>query len=739
MLNIIIIILLIHSLISFKLKPSLSVLYCGLFGFIGDSPKKFNWDKFNILGAMNDIRGGDSCGRMVNNNLEYGNDKLSKYKDYVLAYNNPPMNSLSAFGHTRKASSGGSRAEYTQPIAIWSDDEIFAKKYETAPRKWKKWADGMLEKYETFLAYSIAHNGTIHNYEEIASEYSIDHKGLNDTTVLAHILFLHGYEVLEKYQGSAALVIYDRFYEDALFLYHGKSKRYEATKEADEERPLNIWQRDNNTIYFSSERFPLQFIGGKGDEVFNLKYNTVFRVVGNIFITERKIDRSKAFQVKPWKNSNNNINYNYKRSNYEKHHFNGYGYDNDDESTYYDSIKNKGKKSKISTVPVMNIMRQKTSYDNHKAFKNLVDINFENEVFGYDSNIFTRIVYHQGFYWKCRSKNDLELLTGAYNVNLIGVIDTKFPSDHPEYYFYKGILLKNKEGFNVVTGGLAVKQVSFSKQYTNASTFSAKMCSYSKYPIHTLNPVDAKYQDIRDSSQSFYTGSYSPIFSKRTYHVERGDLMGITLRTHFNKEEVSENFQVANEVQKSFFHENWNLCGSCKTFDCDNCIVLSKDAKFLPILDKKIEIEGKSFDDLIKKNRANYYGEYDFCKGCKQRGCSTCIVLNLKGTTLPSYKKNNEETSLDDALDKSIALDTDTEMDLMGDLANEGTPLVGSETDIGNNTITKKAIEEALDKLEDSLEIANDDLEVIGEEVTTPLQETLSEFRTKLYSLKTGI
>ena len=45
---------------------------CGIAGIISTEPTKFNINHFNILGTLNDERGGDSCGIFIDKKYQYG-------------------------------------------------------------------------------------------------------------------------------------------------------------------------------------------------------------------------------------------------------------------------------------------------------------------------------------------------------------------------------------------------------------------------------------------------------------------------------------------------------------------------------------------------------------------------------------------------------------------------------------------------------------------------------------------
>ena len=53
---------------------------CGIFGYIGKR-QPLKKDVFVTLGVLNDSRGGDNCGIMINRQVEYG-EKLKLFNDF---------------------------------------------------------------------------------------------------------------------------------------------------------------------------------------------------------------------------------------------------------------------------------------------------------------------------------------------------------------------------------------------------------------------------------------------------------------------------------------------------------------------------------------------------------------------------------------------------------------------------------------------------------------------------------
>lgn len=206
------------------------ILGCGIFGIISTKKSPFDYTTFGVLGINNDSRGGDSCGVFIDGQVEYGVDKQKLFEDFM--YDSVLVQTTEechiALGHCRKASVGKVGLETAQPVCLYnSNDEI---------------------------EYVLMHNGTIHNYEELAKKYipEIDIKGMTDSQVMARIFYHKGYDALGEYNGGAVFVIVDyRKGNPMILIWKGASPKYSTSKEMEEERPLYI-SRDKDELVFSS-------------------------------------------------------------------------------------------------------------------------------------------------------------------------------------------------------------------------------------------------------------------------------------------------------------------------------------------------------------------------------------------------------------------------------------------------------------------------------------------------------
>lgn len=249
---------------------------CGLFGYLGKK-QKISFPLLNMLGIDNDSRGGDSCGIFIDGKVEYGTG-INKF--YELFYNNSKLlkevdEAEIILGHDRKASIGNISEATAQPVVIYN------------------------EKHE--VDFAMIHNGTIHNYVDLAKKYLGEYEvGMTDSQVMAKIIYLHGYDVLEEYNGSGAFVFVDyrtKKRKPQFNLFRGESlvTKYSAT--TSEERPL-FYIYDVNGIWFSSISTIFHVMCfRKNMSVFKLPTNKLVTFENNQPILIKEYDRTNKTQT----------------------------------------------------------------------------------------------------------------------------------------------------------------------------------------------------------------------------------------------------------------------------------------------------------------------------------------------------------------------------------------------------------------------------------------------------------
>lgn len=243
---------------------------CGLVGFYPKKNKNVDFDKIYFLTIAIEERGTDSCGISVGNLVYKGSGKKSKSKDFIaeeLMYGEFPSDQPVIF-HNRSA---------TIKSSLTNEDNIH-------PFVW--------ENQNSYLAG--AHNGTLTEYKDLKTKFCPQyHDSLFNIDSHYLLLSIHANmnnigEVLESYQGAAALLFYNA---DNFWAWKGANWGVE-------ERPL-YYIEDKNGWYFCSLENPLK-IAFKEDPIM-VGNNTLMRFSNGKLqqetILERKIISKVVSQV----------------------------------------------------------------------------------------------------------------------------------------------------------------------------------------------------------------------------------------------------------------------------------------------------------------------------------------------------------------------------------------------------------------------------------------------------------
>lgn len=248
---------------------------CGLAGIINKKFVSFAYSTFCTLGIANDSRGGDSCGVFIDGRYEYGTNKKKLFKDFFTESPliNTTKKSRIALLHCRKASVGLINEKTAQPVIIKNGDNI---------------------------EFVVMHNGTIHDYKELANKYipKINIAGMTDSQVMAHIFYNAGYNVLEEYNGSGVFVIIDYRYKiPKVMFFKGASAKNQYYTTVSEERPLFCCYNSRELV-FSSICSYLEALR-PSRTVYTIKPNTLCEYNGDLVII-KEYDRSKQYQDKKY-------------------------------------------------------------------------------------------------------------------------------------------------------------------------------------------------------------------------------------------------------------------------------------------------------------------------------------------------------------------------------------------------------------------------------------------------------
>jgi len=478
--NIILLLLLIHTIVYVIRGGRSQILSCGLFSYIS-SPEHstFSWDKFNHLGLDNDERGGDSIGRVVGETVvKHVNNKKAKttYQEYVIDHKNGDPSHI-AIGHTRKASVGVISEATAQPVVLDLPDNQGGR-------------------------FIMVHNGTLHNHEALADKHGVTKLGKSDSMILAEIIMNHGTAVLKEYEGAAALIWRDDRFPNTLFVFKGESLGFNS--KLSEERPLYYYQETDDSMYISSRPDGLYFIGGDVDNVFDFDTNTLYEIYEGVIISETVIDRTKCSQVKKWEP----VTPTYTKKRYNGYNESDYAYS---QASFYE---NGGWDNDWDT--------ESTTVND---FRRLPKI-FEEGVVMFNTDY--QIVFGQLRYWFWKKDdklvNNKHLADGIYELDEFGY--KKIPGSSTvcrPYFFFNGIMLKNKSAYKTVN------KMFRNKTYIDSYQNNKVVSKYSTYPICSINNI--KIQNTVWTSASngievaqYFSGIIKPLFSYYEYTFCNGDL-----------------------------------------------------------------------------------------------------------------------------------------------------------------------------------------------------------------------
>jgi hypothetical protein len=446
--------------IIFKLNSSYNKLYCGISGFSlkQNGNKRTAIEKLKILGLYNIARGKDASGVFLDNKITKQTVTFDNFiQENILKASK--TNNV-ALVHTRQGSIGYKKTiEEAHPFLI-NENMVFT------------------------------HNGTISNIKELCEKYGDNFSNYNvDSKALGTLLYTEGTKVLKNYVGAAALAYTFLDEPNSLYLFHGSSKDFKNGVEL-EERPLFILETKDG-IFYSSLKNSLEAIKEENDKIYNLAYNTVYKISNGEFILEESIfvDRSES-NVK----------------------------------TY-------------SPPAVKTTMFTVTS--NRKEHNVLTETLPSKVIEGNDSNF---IYYHFGRHWLFPRT----ILNGQYHIDKKGYISSSYNEKTELYSFVDGVMLKDNMKYHYLKD--------LKSTLTSIDNYIIILSEYSRFPITDI-PTKYTSFDVSNISKAktwFFnkklsSENFTPKFSGRNYKLSNGILTDLS--TSNRKEKVFE--ELAYTVFKS--------------------------------------------------------------------------------------------------------------------------------------------------------------------------------------------
>lgn len=489
--------IIISAIFLLSLQRRNNVLGCGLIGFVPKKKQEGNLNWLKLIMSYNTIRGTDSCGIFINNSVIKGIDKRADIRvllaNTALNYDDNCKNKV-VIAHTRKSTRGGNTLNNCHPFEVSNGKKTLI----------------------------LAHNGTISNIYDLAKKYDISHDGLFvDSHILAKIILEKGYDVLNHYQGGAALLFTYSDEPNVLYVFKGASRQYSTQKEEEEERPLNFVE-NHEGYYISSLWEPLDACTNQEEISYTFNENELTRIENGKFEVIYKADRS---QVNIYKAP---VHVPAKK-----------------DETVGGASTNKS----FSNEVILSLVK------NTKIIVKTSDIYDECTTGMYVRNIMRDSIYYMGGrYYSFNNRNLTEgnldfskpycpsdgiekyLLRGSVACKVLSkyifeVFDSKHSNHWPQqsvsmFYFYEGVLIN------------PLKEMAFKKieenlnKERNPLAKLNKLSNYSKYPITFLY---SESKPLKPTTIRYYLnnkladpGEFQPLFSGRKYKIgKKGFLKSI--------------------------------------------------------------------------------------------------------------------------------------------------------------------------------------------------------------------
>ncbi len=490
------------------------IIPCGIVAYVGKDPA--NIDKIKILGLYNTTRGTDSCGIVINDIIKKGIGKDSNFSNFIEDYKLNTSTEHSNYNilvHTRSASNKSTVSDINcaHPFAISTKLDISKSKYKKLSKK------GQAPEVKTALVG--VHNGFVSNDDDLAKQYGVTEHKVDSGTILS-ILAERKFEVLKEYEGAAVLIWYYPEEPNTLYIWKGAKRKYATSKEYEEERPMFMYRVEGtDNFYFSSIKESLYAIGGDDKTINSVEKNCVI-----------KVSPGKKFRITP------------------------IARDKVEFGSYYPSTTPKTT-IVTPTLPIKKENVDKTFRNKmREAFKDFPftrintrpiatasgEILLDNEPITMDFKLYgPKVYFHQGRYK--RNGHILKGLEGNGSYLTMELDNYGFPKGHKfcseedveKYYFFEGLLCKNKEAADELT---ALYKTNKSFVFSDENKREVNVMEVRKYIFGFVANKEDKYGHAREgidpkkfNYNQWATGEYTPMFDyNKTYKFGTGNFKGAT-------------------------------------------------------------------------------------------------------------------------------------------------------------------------------------------------------------------
>lgn len=456
---------------------------CGIYGFIPKAGRSPDLDKLTALGLYNIQRGVDNCGYYYGGNIEKGVGPLANFGRFIVENDFVPGDLPPLFmGHNRKTTRGENNWINAHPHQIGDDTN----------------------------GYVQTHNGTINNIQVLTRVFGVDAKDIKvDSIALAKIIYERGFEVLNHYEGFAALSMIFLNEPNTMYLFHGKSREFKSDKHPKEERPLFIYHADEG-IYYSSIKESLDFICGNVDEPYELPHNIIYKCYDGMELQiVQEVERENA-------------NCTYFDRKYETHRW------NPEAGEWVERPKPRIEEKGLKPLKQIGFefgLQNKvdagsaTNTDGGSPFFSSVMRETMPKEGGYINSVY----FWQGRYFRCQNI----LMNGEYRITPAGTIVEKDYIGHAFYYqFFRGALIKNRAMYDKL---LELYPNMMERKELNIPFY---LSQFAEYPVTCLHDEGATCEiDLRRvwwSDGRKFDGRFAPKWSKRSYTIKSGKLDSIS-------------------------------------------------------------------------------------------------------------------------------------------------------------------------------------------------------------------
>ena len=523
MVKIILILALLQYISNFLFGYKSNMLVCGIFGMATNKPENLDVNGVHILGIYNIERGKMSCGLSWDGDVQYGLGFDKLYTDFIIDREIKPTKIPIMIGHTRQPSYG---------MAITEDN--------AHPFGFGTSNDG--ESYEMIFC----HNGTLKNHKELAKKYNIDlsqkvikttHSGQDyettrdkiDSEILGEILYsTKKFHVLSEYIGAAALAWTWIDEPNKLYLWSGASKQTKGSSLVTEveERPMNVYCKNQNSMFFSSLQDSLTVLGASKKEDLQIDYNTVY------IITDGDFENAEKHKVSRLQAGQNEAIVHHSRNN----HYNNLNYDYCDWDNYDDQ------RSHPVTQPSTNVKAGTYSMTNLHDDKTIQSITHKSKIYSKSLRYWENGSLINGIYiyikdWGFKyagidsftSKSFVNNIKGVpfnyetatftfNNPDKEGYIPFKKDVDNIQFhYFINGVLLKTAEDYNRAV--ILKRELKLPSKYIDHQVLS----HISKHPVIDMDSTKTISIALLDGKT--FTGNITELGFEKIYYFKNGVLV----------------------------------------------------------------------------------------------------------------------------------------------------------------------------------------------------------------------